>query len=125
MKDEEIQNNIEKGLASHAGEDERIYKLIFNAAKNEPAFHVSLPFADRILAKIEKKEERRDYGWLAAGIFFSLVAMIVSLALTNANWNTGVFTFLSGYPGLVVFGVAFILFLHWIDKKLLRQRRSI
>jgi hypothetical protein len=119
--EEELQNQIENGLINES-DDARAYQRVFDALKKEPDFHVSLPFADRILAIIEKKEEKRDYWWMAAGIFLSVIALIVSLVLTSAHWTAGAFTFLSSYPGLVAFGIAFILLLHWVDKKMLKKR---
>jgi hypothetical protein len=119
MRDEELQKQVEAG--SHAyDEDSEAYHHLFKALKHEPAFHVSLPFADRILARIEKKEEQRDFRWLALGISLSVVALIITLALTRA-WTVGVFSFISGYPGLVIFGVAFIVLLQWVDKRVLRK----
>lgn len=119
MTDEELQKQVEAG--SHAyDEDSEAYRHVFKALQHEPAFHVSLPFADRILARIEKKEEQRDFRWLALGISLSVVALIITLALTKA-WTVGVFSFISGYPGLVIFGVAFIVLLQWVDKRVLQK----
>lgn len=120
--DEELQNQIERGSVNESSEDARAYQRVFAALKKEPDFHVSLPFADRIIAIIERKEEKRDYWWMAAGIFLTVIALIVSIVLTSAHWTAGVFTFLSGYPGLVAFGIAFILLLQWIDKKVIRKQ---
>lgn len=119
MTDKELQQQIEDGLPvnHHDGE---VYQRVFKALKQEPSFHVSLPFADRILAKIEKQEEQRDFRWLALGIFLSVIALVVTLALTKA-WTVGVFAFISGYPGLVIFGVVFIILLQWVDKRVLRK----
>lgn len=119
--EEELQKQIENGLVSES-DDARAYHRIFEALKKEPDFHVSLPFADRIVALIERKEEKRDYWWMAGGIFLIVVTLIVSLALTEIHWTTGVFTFVSGYSGLIIFGIAFILFLQWIDKKIIRKK---
>jgi hypothetical protein len=119
--EEELQHQIEKGLVNES-DDAGAYQRVFDALKKEPDFHVSLPFADRVLAIIEKKEEKRDYWWMAAGIFLTVIALIVSLALTSAHWTAGVFTFLSGYPGLVVFGIAFILLLQWVDMKVIKKQ---
>ncbi len=120
--EEELQNQIEQGLVTESGDDIRAYQRVFDALKKEPDYHVSLPFADRIIAIINKREEKRDYWWIAIGIFLAVIAMIVSLALTSAHWSTGVFTFLSGYPGLVAFGIVFILLLQWVDRKIVKKR---
>lgn len=123
--EEELQNQIERGSVNHDSEDALAYQRVFNSLKKEPDFHVSLPFADRILALIEKKEERKDYWWMAVGIFLSVVALIVVLALTKVNWTTGAFTFISKYAGLVVFGIGFILLLQWVDKKIVKKRTEL
>lgn len=120
MTDEELQKQVEAGNYSQQ-EDSEAYRHLFNALKKEPAFHVSLPFADRILARIDKKEEQRDFRWLAVGIFLSVIALVVTLVLTKA-WTIGVFSFISGYPGLIVFGIAFILVLQWVDKRIIRKQ---
>lgn len=115
--EEELQNQIEQGLRTHDSDDALAYQRVFNFLKKEPDFHVSLPFADRIIALIEKKEERKDFGWIAAGIFLTVIALIVALAMTKVKWNTGAFTFISEYYGLFLFGIAFVLMLQWVDKK--------
>lgn len=120
--EEELQNQIERGLATHDSEDALAYQRVFDSLKKEPNFHVSLPFADRLIALIEKKEERRDYWWMAIGIFLSVIALIVVLVITKVNWTTGAFTFISKYAGLVAFGIAFILMLQWVDKKIIKKR---
>lgn len=120
--EEELQNQIERGLATHDSEDALAYQRVFDSLKKEPNFHVSLPFADRLIALIEKKEERRDYWWMAIGISLSVIALIVVLVITKVNWTTGAFTFISKYAGLVAFGIAFILMLQWVDKKIIKKR---
>ena len=119
--EEELQIQIERGLGTHDSEDALAYQRVFDSLKKEPNFHVSLPFADRLIALIEKKEERRDYWWMAIGIFLSVIALIVVLVITKVNWTTGAFTFVSKYYGLVVFGIVFILLLQWIDKKIVKS----
>ena len=120
--EEELQSQIEKGLLTESSEEVRAYQRVFDILKKDPDFHVSLPFADRVVAIIERKEEKHDYFWMATGIFLIVITLIVSLALTEIHWTTGVFTFISGYSGLIIFGIAFILLLHWVDKKIIKKR---
>lgn len=124
-KEEELQNKIEQGLTNDASIDSEAYQHVFKSLKREPTFHVSISFADRVVSMLDKKEERRDYWWMAAGIFLSVIALIVTFVIAKAELTTGVFTFLSGYQGLIIFGVAFILLLHWIDKKIIKKQLSI
>jgi len=123
--EEELQNQIELGLRTHDSDDALAYQRVFNSLKKEPDFHVSLPFADRIIALVEKKEERKDFWWIATGIFLTVIALIVALALTKVNWSAGAFTFVSEYYGLVLFGIAFILMLQWVDKKVIRKQLNL
>jgi high-affinity K+ transport system ATPase subunit B len=120
--EEELQHQVERGSVIHDSEDALAYQRVFDSLKKEPGFHLSLPFADRIVALIEKKEERKDYGWMAAGIFLSVISLIVVLAITKVNWTIGAFTFISKYYGLVGFSIVFILLLQWVDKKLIKKR---
>lgn len=124
-KEEELQNKIEQGLTNDVSIDSEAYQYVFKSLKREPTFHVSISFADRVVSMLDKKEERRDYWWMAAGIFLSVIALIVTFVIVKAELTTGVFTFLSGYQGLIIFGVAFILLLHWIDKKIIKKQLSI
>lgn len=120
--EEELQHQVERGSVIHDSEDTLAYKRVFDSLRKEPDFHVSISFADRIAALLEKKEERKDYWWLAAGIFLSVIALIVVLAITKVNWTIGAFTFISKYYGLVGFGIVFILLLQWVDKKIIKKR---
>ena len=123
--EEDLQNKIEQGLTSNASIDGEAYQYVFKSLKREPTFHVSISFADRVVSMLDKKEERRDYWWMAAGIFLSIIALILTFVIVKAELTTGVFTFLSGYQGLIIFGVAFILLLHWVDKKVIKKQLSI
>ncbi len=123
--EEELQNQVEQGLAANNSEDAFAYQRVFNSLKKEPDFHVSLPFADRVVALIEKREEQKDYWWLAAGLFLSVITLIVAIALTKVTWSAGAFTFVSDYYGLVLFGIVFILLLQWVDKRVIKKQLDL
>jgi hypothetical protein len=123
--EESLQGEIERGEFNEINDDGFAYKMVFEALKKEPEFHVSLPFADRIISKIEKKEEQRIFRWMWFGIFCCVIAAGVAIALTDSMWSTGVFTFLSSYSGLVIFAVAFILLLQWVDKKVINKQLKL
>jgi len=119
--DENLQNEIEKGDAPIVGIEASAYKKVFDVLKKEPDFTLPVNFADKVVARIEaKKESSRDLIWIGAGVATFIIAAIISVALTNFRFNFGAFRFISGYPGLVAFGVVFILALQWVDKKLIR-----
>jgi hypothetical protein len=123
--DEELQNQIDKGLSSN-NTDAPLYQKIFRALKKEPAFVLPASFSDDIIRRIEvaKPEASKDNLWLGAGIFGFVLAAIITIVLTGFNPGVGAFKFLSGYSGLFAFGIAFILLLHYFDKKFIRPLAS-
>ena len=124
-KEEELQNQIEKAGSSVDGVDAYAYKKVFDALKQEPDFHLSVDFADRVIQKIEiKKESSSDFIWFGVGIFMFAVAALVAIVLTDFKVSFGALNFITGYPGLFIFGAAFILGLQWLDKKLIRPKSS-
>ena len=103
--------------------DKLAFSKVDRALKREPEFQLSPDFADRVIARMEVKPETSgDMVWLGVGIFAFIIAAIVAVASTDFKLNFGVLKFISGYPGLVVFGIIFILVLQWIDRKVIQKR---
>ncbi len=124
-KDEELQNQIEQASSSIDGVDAYAYKKVFDALKQEPDFHLPINFADRVIQKIEaKKESSNDFVWFGLGILLFIVATIVAILLTNFKLNFGALKFITGYPGLIIFGISFILALQWMDKKFVHPKAT-
>ncbi len=121
LADEGLQNKIEHGLPE-TNADAQAYHYIFNVLKKDPEFNLPIQFADRLVSIIEKKEEQRDYYWLAIGILFSIVSLIITIVLLAERWSINAFSFLSSNVGLVIFGAFFVALLHWIDKKIVRKQ---
>lgn len=121
---------------------DRIDKFIAKALEKEAPFELSPGFADRIVAMVEsqslQKEMRRDRWWLVSGIV-SLVAAFVAvlfyvlskgeplpkIELAPFRPSVGVFTFLSGYSGLVIFGICFVIALHVFDKLIIKSKNRV
>jgi hypothetical protein len=124
-KDEELQKQIERGDFPGEGIDAQAYHKIFNALKQEPDYNLPVYFADRLITLIESKEKTkeisRDNFWMGLGLFSFVVALLVALALTNFKLSAGAFQFLAGYQGLIIFGIAFIALLNWVDRKIIRK----
>ncbi len=123
INENEIQERVEKGLYIDNDLDAIAYKKIFQLASTEPEFYLSPQFADRVLAKIEladKKSAAREMHWLYFGIGILLVGAVVGSIMIGFKPSFGAFKFLASYPGLFFFGVAFILLIQWVDKKLVR-----
>ena len=123
--DEELQNKIDRNDFTGEGIDAQAYQKVFDAVKREPEFTLPVYFADRLITLIESKEKAKEVSndnlWLGLGFFLFAVASIVVFGLTDFKMSVGAFEFFAGYPGLIVFAIAFILLLNWLDKKVIRK----
>jgi len=123
MKDEELQRKIESGDASDTSADAEAYRKVFSSLEREPDFFLSPSFEDLVIQRIAAKhvkESNRDGWWFIGGIILFLVGLVVVFAMVEFKPGVGVYTFITGYPGLIAFGVAFILLLNFIDRKYIR-----
>jgi hypothetical protein len=125
LTDEELQNRIEKGQSAE-DPDASIYQRVFSALKKEPDFSLPTNFSDVVINRIEvtKPQASNDNLWLGLGVFGFVLATVITIVLTGFTPGVGAFTFLSGYSGLLFFGVMFILALHFFDKKFIRPFAS-
>jgi hypothetical protein len=123
--DEDLQKKFGEGNFRAEGIDAQAYQKVFDALKKEPEFTLPVYFADRLMNLIESKEKSkeisRDKFWFGLGLFSFVIALIVAFALTEFKFSVGVFHFVAGYPGLIIFGIAFIGILNWLDKKIIRK----
>jgi hypothetical protein len=119
--DEELQQNIEKGLPSKGDElDARIYRDLFKSLSKPPAVNIPVHFADNILAKvIEQKAQRsgRDLVWLGVGVFVLVLVAVVGFVYSGIQIQISNFKQLAGIGGLVLFAIAFCGLLNILDKK--------
>lgn len=118
MKDELLQKQIEEGNVPEGLEGES-YKIVFNALKKNPDFKLPSNFAHRVaaMAPASAKAFNWDKFFLISGCISFLIAVIYAISSIHATFSVGVFSFISGYPGLIVFAVIFVILLNWIDKK--------
>ena len=127
-KDEELQKQFDEGNFLGDGVDAQAYQKVFDALKQEPEYMLPVYFADRVVTLIESKEKAkevsRDNFWLGLGLFSFVIALIVALALTDFKLSFGAFQFFAGYPGLIIFGIGFILLLNWLDKKIIQKAEA-
>ena len=121
MSDEELQGRIEGGFSGNSP-DERAYRIVFDALRREPQYQLPTDFASRVIKGLHPvTSSSRDMVWLGVGIVSFIIAMAVAVAKTDFRINMGVLKFISGYPGLIAFGIVFVLALHWIDKRIVRR----
>ncbi|MCE2895834.1 MAG: hypothetical protein LW721_15485 [Flammeovirgaceae bacterium] len=122
LPDEELQKKAEVNNPD-VSEDGMAYKKVFTALPIEPDFRLPVNFADNVVQQIDAKEARtaaHEMYWLAAGLFLLLAGALVGALLIGFRPTFGGFRFFGSYPGLFAFGVLFLLFLHWVDKRLVR-----
>jgi len=124
LTDEELQTKIEQGL-TETSTDAQAYQHVFKVLKIDPEFNLPIQFANRLISLLEKKEEKRDYFWLAMGILLSIISLIATIALVAERWSINSFSFLSSNVGLVVFGVLFVAFLQWVDRRVVRKHLDL
>ena len=122
--DEIIQKQIEEGKVPEGLEGES-YKIVFNALKKNPEFKLSSNFAHRVAAMVpaQAKAFNWDKFFLISGCISFLIAVIYAIVSIHAKFSVGVFSFISGYPGLIVFAILFVILLNWIDKKWISKSR--
>lgn len=127
--EEELQKSIEGGQVPQGDEfDVKAYRDVFRALKQEPKTELSSAFADKVMILVEKKRRRdssRDMVCLVGGIFLIFIAFIVAIVFTGFKFTPGFLSGIADYKWLFVFGVAFIIFLNWLDKRLIRDKHIV
>ena len=124
MNDNHQQESIERGIIPDT-KDGRAYRIVFEALRKEPGYILPEAFARHVLGRLQVSQSSREVSWLGIGIVTFLVTLAVCIWLTGFRPTVGVFAFLTGYKGLIVFGVAFILGLQWIDRRFIRKSAGL
>lgn len=126
--DDELQKNIEQGVEPMGDDlDVHAYRVLFSRLKREPDFHLPINFSDSVVTRViekRKREASREFLWFGAGMFLLLIAFVVAVALSGFKPNFGFLKNMSSYLGLLIFGVAFILSLQFLDKKIITNKNS-
>lgn len=124
--EEELQGKVESGAnLNESDPDVRAFRGVFKTLRQQNETPLSQGFADRIVAKVvasRRKQDARDHFWFGAGIFFLVIAFAGTVLYTGYKIDLGFLKDYSGYAGPFVFGASFILFLHWIDKRLVQKK---
>ena len=126
--DEELQKSVESGNKFSGDDlDAKAYQEVFTHLRKKPDTNLPGDFADKIIARVIEQKRRsssRDFYWLAGGVFLLIVAMIVAVVLSGFKPGLGFLKGISSYAGVFAFGIAFIIFLNRLDKKLLPKGES-
>jgi hypothetical protein len=125
--EEEMQEKLEQGKTPAGdGLDVKAYQAVFQALKKDPDYSLRPDFAERVAARVMRSQKggfSKDYLWFGAGIFFLIIALIGTILYTGFRFDLGFLKVMSDYKGLAVFGIAFIVFLNWLDKKLVKEKQ--
>jgi hypothetical protein len=126
MTDESIQKLVENGNAAEGSEGDA-YRMVFNALKKSPQFTLPSNFAHRVaaMAPAHPKAFNWDKFFLISGCISFLLAMTYAIVSIHATFSVGVFSFISGYPGLIAFAIFFVVLLNWIDKKWISKSTAV
>jgi hypothetical protein len=124
--EEELQKKIERGeVAPGEDLDVKAYQEIFRVLKKEPGYQLSPRFAENVVSRIDERHNRslsKDYFWFFTGLFFFLLTSIITLVFTNFRLDFGFLNVMSEYKSLAIFGAAFIVFINWLDKRVVKRR---
>ncbi len=124
--DIELQELAQKGKLEIIGLDSKVYVQVFRALSQKPSFKLSVHFADRLISRIieaqTRRSARRDFLYLTGGLFSLVLAAIIVILITGFRPGSGAFAFIHRYNGLIIFGAVFIIFLQWVDKKILHGK---
>ncbi|MBS1487541.1 MAG: hypothetical protein JST43_08110 [Bacteroidetes bacterium] len=123
-KDELIQNQIESGCIPE-GTDAEAYRVVFSAVRKEPSLKLPDDFVVRVSSIALTSKKTFDWDKLilfgGLGIFVFVLGYVV--AITGFKISFGKFSFLASHAPLISFAIVFILFLNWLDKRLIGSRK--
>jgi hypothetical protein len=124
--DEDLQKKIESGNYSSGDElDVKAYQEVFARLRKKHDLYLSADFADKIVVRVQAKQRRaasRDFLWLGIGVSLLIIALIVAAIMSGFRPAFGFLKGMSAYAGVFAFGIAFILFLNRLDKKIVPRR---
>ena len=125
--EEEIQRNLEQGKTPKGdGLDVKAYQEIFRALQKDPRHDLPSDFASRVAARVVARHQSRisrDYFWFGAGMLFLVIAFLATVLFTGFRFDFGFLNVMADYKGLVIFGIAFIVLLNWLDKRLVKEKQ--
>src|SRR5688500_15140580 len=128
VNDEELQNELVNGRTPEADSmDIRAYKKVFRALEKSPGFALQPGFAEKTVARLVAQQQAkpsRDYFWFGAGIFFLIASAIATVLFTGFTLNFGFLNVMADYKGLAIFGILFVVFLNWLDKRLVVRKHA-
>jgi hypothetical protein len=125
QEEEKLQQAMEQKQQSINNLDQKAYHLVFRSLSLIPGADVSPGFAAAVVVKIEKQKRKaalQELAWMIFAGFLLLISLAVAIVLSGFRIDMGFLKGLGSYSGVVVFGLFFVLLLHFVDKRLLRKK---
>lgn len=124
--EEELQKKIENGQRPDGDDvNAKAYQEVFKALGKDPGYELPPQFASKVVERLAARKERdqsRDYFWFFAGVVFLLVVAAGTIMYVGYQLDLGFLKGMAQYKGLAGFGIALIIFLNWLDKRLVREK---
>lgn len=125
--EEALQRDLEAGQIPKGDElDVKAYRQVFRSLEKDPGYELSGFFAERLVDRVTSRRESKDliaYLAFAGGILVLAIAALATMLFIGIRFDRFDLGFLSAmaeYKGLAIFGIVFILFLNWLDKRVVK-----
>ena len=122
-----MQEKLERGeTPAGDGLDVKAYQAVFQALKKDPGYGLPSDFAARVAGRVMTARQAgfsKDYLWFGTGIFVLVISLVGTILYTGFRFDFGFLNVMADYKGLAIFGIAFIVFLNWLDKKLVKEKQ--
>lgn len=124
--EKEIQQKIEQGREEDISISDLVsYKTVFNALTKEPSYALKQTFADRVLNALDIKQKRvnrLEYFWIAAGMMSLVIALIVTIVSVDFKPDLGFLKGIKAYRGVAIMAAFLLLIFQILDRKVIRPR---
>ena len=128
INDDELQNIVEKNIAEATGssltgdKDIKAYSLIFEALGQQPKIPLAYNFSARVtaalLAKRNKASDLKLFAFIAMGFIIFMVATYFYLNSINSAPTSTLLVSLIKYKWILLFGIAALCIIQFLDKKM-------
>jgi len=128
INDDELQEMVEKSIADATGssltgdKDIKAYTLIFEALAHQPkiplAYNFSAKVTAALLAKRNKASDLRLFAFIAMGFIIFMIATYFYLNSINSAPTSAFLVSLIKYKWMLLFGIAALSIIQFLDKKM-------
>ncbi|WP_128546878.1 hypothetical protein [Larkinella soli] len=104
----------------------RLYRQLFDALATEPATGLSYGFSARVVRRIQEqdlaRQERRAYGYVAAGILLMIGAALGLQAIFGRDDFRETLRAVFHYRYPVLFALGLLMLIQWADRRLVKRK---